>query len=80
MGQHTGRPRVIEPPGVHLRGLNAEHSIFELDEGTAVAPGDRVTLVPHYSDSTVLLHRRMYAVRDGVVEDVWPVAAAGMLQ
>ena len=80
MGQHTGRSRVIEPSGVSLRGLNAEHSIFELDEGTTLTPGDRVTLVPHYSDSTVLLHRQMYAVRDGVVEDVWPIAAAGMLQ
>jgi hypothetical protein len=36
--------------------------------------------VPHYSDSPVLVHRQMYAVRDGVVEDIWPVAAAGMLQ
>ncbi len=80
IGQHTGQPRVIEPPGVQLRGLNAEHSIFELAEDTTLTPGDRVTLVPHYSDSTVLLHRRMYAVRDGVAEDVWPVAAAGMLQ
>jgi D-serine deaminase-like pyridoxal phosphate-dependent protein len=80
IGQHTGQPRVIDPPGVLLRGLNAEHSIFELAEETTLTPGDRVTLVPHYSDSTVLLHRRIYAVRDGVVEDVWPVAAAGMLQ
>lgn len=32
---------------------------------------DRVTVVPPYSDASMLLHRNIYAVRDGVVEDVW---------
>ena len=31
-------------------------------------------------DSTVLLHRQLYAVREGIVQDVWDVAGAGMLQ
>ncbi|MBM3139020.1 MAG: DSD1 family PLP-dependent enzyme [Chloroflexi bacterium] len=79
-GQHTGRPLAVAPAGVTVRGLNAEHTIFELAPGTRVEPGDRVTMIPHYSDSTMLLHRRLYAVRDGVVEAAWPIAGAGMLQ
>ncbi|MDA1002671.1 MAG: alanine racemase [Chloroflexi bacterium] len=79
-GQHTGRPIVVSPPGVHVRGLNAEHTIFELDPGTVVHAGDRVTMVPHYTDSTILLHRQLFAARAGVVEAVWPIAGAGMLQ
>jgi D-serine deaminase-like pyridoxal phosphate-dependent protein len=79
-GMHTGRPLVVSPDGVRVRGLNAEHTIFELDPGTTVRAGDRVTMIPHYTDSTILLHRRLFAARNGVVEDVWPIAGAGMLQ
>ncbi|MCK9486440.1 MAG: alanine racemase [Dehalococcoidia bacterium] len=80
MGMHTGLPAVVSPPGLSVRGLNAEHTILDRTDESPVEPGQRVTLVPHYSDSTVLLHRQMYAVRDGRVEEAWPIAAAGMLQ
>ena len=79
-GRHTGLPRVIAPSGVTCLGLNAEHTLLELDEGIELTPGQRFTMIPHYSDSTVLLHRRLFAVRDGIVEAVWDVAGAGMLQ
>ncbi|MEX2031453.1 MAG: alanine racemase, partial [Dehalococcoidia bacterium] len=67
-GMHTGIPACIDPPGLSVRALNAEHTILDREAGTEVEPGQRITLVPHYSDSTVLLHRNMYAVRDGRIE------------
>ncbi len=79
-GMHTGLPEAIAPVGLSVLRLNAEHTILEHRDEAPVEPGDRVTLIPHYSDSTVLLHRQMYAVRDGRVEAVWPISAAGMLQ
>lgn len=79
-GMHTGLPAVTSHPGVRVARLNAEHTILERDAGVALQPGERITLVPHYSDSTVLLHRHMYAVRAGRIEEVWPISAAGMLQ
>ncbi|MQA00241.1 MAG: DSD1 family PLP-dependent enzyme [Dehalococcoidia bacterium] len=79
-GMHTGLPVVVSPRGLTVRALNAEHTIFDRDPDAEVQPGDRVTMVPHYSDSTMLLHRRLYAVRAGTVEAVWPIAGAGMLQ
>ncbi len=79
-GMHTGLPLVNDREGVGVRSLNAEHCNFTLDDGVTLTPGERLLLVPHYSDSTVLLHRQMHAVRGGVVEEVWPVAGAGMLQ
>lgn len=79
-GMHTGLPSVVSPEGLAVLKLNAEHTILSRAPGTEVKLGDRVTMVPHYSDSTVLLHRRLYAARGGVVEAVWPIAAAGMLQ
>ena len=83
-GRHTGLPVVWDgegiDPNIEVTGLSAEHTHLALAEGVTVEPGQRLLLVPHYSDSTVLLHREMYAVRNGVVEDVWPISGAGMLQ
>ncbi|MGE3961530.1 MAG: DSD1 family PLP-dependent enzyme [Dehalococcoidia bacterium] len=79
-GMHTGLPRVVDPGGLEVLRLNAEHTILSRAEGAGIDPGDRVTMIPHYSDSTMLLHRTLYAVRKGVVEAVWPITAAGMLQ
>ena len=62
-GRHTGLPLAVEPAGVSCVGLSAEHTHFAIEEGQQVQVGDRVRMIPHYSDSTVLLHRQLYAVR-----------------
>lgn len=36
-------------------------------------------IVPH-CDPTVNLYERLYCLRGGAVEDVWPIAARGMSQ
>lgn len=79
-GRHTGLPLVHGRPDLEVVGLSAEHTHYRLAPGAPVRPGDRVQLIPHYSDSTVFLHREFHAIRDEVVQAVWPVAAAGMLQ
>lgn len=79
-GRHTGMPSPWNREDIEVRGLSAEHTHLALADGVTLEPGERLLLVPHYSDSTVLLHRAMHAVRNGVVEDVWPISAAGMLQ
>lgn len=79
-GRHTGLPLVQDRADLECVDLNAEHTIYRRLSESPLTPGDRVLLVPSYSDSTILLHRRIHAVRDGVVEAVWPISAAGMLQ
>jgi D-serine deaminase-like pyridoxal phosphate-dependent protein len=79
-GMHTGLPFCVAPVGVEATGLNAEHTKLRLAEGVSVTPGERITMVPSYSDSTMLLHRTLYAVRNGVIEAAWPISAAGALQ
>ncbi len=79
-GMHTGLPIVHGRDDLQVRGLNAEHTIYQLSPRVHVRPGDQITLIPAYSDSTILLHRQLHAVRDGVVEEVWPISAAGVLQ
>jgi D-serine deaminase-like pyridoxal phosphate-dependent protein len=79
-GRHTGLPSVIRPDGWECVGLSAEHTHLSRDGGEPVQIGDRIELLPHYSDSTVLLHRTMYAHRDGVVEEIWEISGSGALQ
>lgn len=64
-----GLPVVKDLPGMKLRGLHAEHAPIDIVEGgAALKPGDRIELVVHYHDATVNLHRRMFGVRNGIVE------------
>ncbi len=79
-GRHTGLPQVSQPQGWQCVGLSAEHTHLARDGGQPLQIGDRIELIPHYSDSTVLLHRTLYAHRDGLVEDIWEISGAGALQ
>ena len=79
-GRHTGLPSVVAPAGWQCVGLSAEHTHLSRDGGEPLRTGDRVEMIPHYSDSTVLLHRTLYAHRGGVVEEAWQISGSGALQ
>ena len=79
-GRHTGLPSVVNPSGWSCVGLSAEHTHLARDSGDLLQIGDRVELIPHYSDSTVLLHRTLHAHRGGVVEEEWEISGSGALQ
>ena len=79
-GRHTGNPEVVNPSGWTCTRLSAEHMSLVRAGGDRLRVGDRVEVIPHYSDSTVLLHRKIYACRGGQVVEEWPIAAAGALQ
>jgi D-serine deaminase-like pyridoxal phosphate-dependent protein len=69
-----GLPTLKDVPGGRLTALHAEHAIVELD---AVFPpltsGEKVEVWVHYSDATVNLHSKMYGVRHGELEEVFPI-------
>lgn len=57
--------------GVELKALHAEHGLLKIGNPDAgVKVGDKIELWVHYSDATVNLHRLMYGVRNGEVEEV----------
>jgi D-serine deaminase-like pyridoxal phosphate-dependent protein len=77
----AGPARLRDITGVDYRSGGDEHGILTLNAPSrAIELGDRLTLVPSHCDTTVNLHDRFHAVRDGVVEAVWPVAARGQSQ
>ena len=66
-----GLPTLKNLDGARLRRLNAEHAIVDiLDPKLPVEVGDQLEIWAHYSDATINLHRRMYGMRDGKVEEI----------
>src|SRR5215475_3454335 len=77
----AGSKSVADPPNVTVVGhdgltfvrFDEEHGVFAAPEGSALAVGDSVALVPGYSPSTVNFYDAYHVVRDGTVTDIWPV-------
>jgi D-serine deaminase-like pyridoxal phosphate-dependent protein len=69
-----GLPVLKNANGASLRKLNAEHAIVGIvDPGFPAQVGDQLELWAHYSDATVNLHRKMFGMRDGQVEETFIV-------
>ena len=67
-----GLPVLKNTNGGRLRKLNAEHAIVDiLDPSLSAQVGDQLELWAHYSDATVNLHRRMFGMRNGHVEETF---------
>ncbi len=67
-----GVPILKNAEGARLRRLNAEHGIVDILDPTFPAQvGDQLELWAHYSDATVNLHRHMYGIRNGKVEETF---------
>ncbi|WP_195759824.1 DSD1 family PLP-dependent enzyme [Paracoccus sp. S-4012] len=69
MSGESGLPLVWGQEGVTATGLSDEHTVLD-DPAGALAPGDRLRLIPGHCDPTVNLHDAFVCVRNGVVEAV----------
>jgi D-serine deaminase-like pyridoxal phosphate-dependent protein len=66
---------------VRVTRLSAEHGQLQLDEpARGLKIGDRLELIPGYSDMTNVLHNEFYGIRRGRLEVIWPLVARGKLQ
>jgi D-serine deaminase-like pyridoxal phosphate-dependent protein len=61
-------------------GLSAEHATVEVAPGADLKIGDRLSVIPGYSDFTFVLHNRVLGHRGGRVETAWELLGRGMLQ
>jgi len=65
-------------PTLTYAAANDEHGIVRAADGAALpALGSQLLLVPGHCDPTLNLHDALVAVRGGVVQALWPVAARG---
>lgn len=82
LSKDFGWPEPVNIPGASMRYLAEEHGVIDLASPEAVNlhPGDMVSFIPSHCCTTVNLHNKLYAVRKGVVETIWPIAARGKCQ
>src|SRR6185437_11976627 len=75
---------VPEPEGLPPAkpvSLSAEHGTVELEQPSDMPViGDKVPFVVGYGDTTVHLHEEIAAIRNGVIEAIWSVAARGRIR
>lgn len=73
-----GLPRVAGRDGLRYAAANDEHGVLEVAAEASLQLGDTVLLIPAHVDPTFNLHDSLVTYRDGIVEDVWPIAARGL--
>lgn len=57
---------------------NEEHCLVDMtDKLKHLTVGDHVLLKPAHCCTTVNQHNFFYCIRDGIVEDIWPISARG---
>ena len=57
--------------------ITEEHGMVKLGKGVSVEPGQKLRFTPFHVCTAVNLSDELVAVRDGMVEKVWPVLARG---
>jgi D-serine deaminase-like pyridoxal phosphate-dependent protein len=80
VSEHRTPPVLKDYPNCRIVGLSAEHATVEVGEGNAPKIGEKVSVIPGYSDFTFVLHNRVLGHRGGRVETAWDLLGRGMLQ
>ena len=66
---------------IRVARLSAEHGELRLEESARdLAIGDRLELIPGYSDFTNVLHDEFYAMRAGRLEAIFPLLGRGKIR
>ncbi len=76
-GCEFGLPQLADHPEAVARFCAEEHTPFD---NFSAPVGQRLRLTPSHGCTTANLYRRMWIVREGVIEDVWPIEGAGCLE
>ncbi|MCP4753219.1 MAG: hypothetical protein GY866_20200 [Proteobacteria bacterium] len=74
-------PEFRDVEGVTFHFGGDEHGIVELTHPSReLNLGDKLSMLTPHCDPTVNLHDYYFPVRDGVVEELWPITARGRSQ
>jgi D-serine deaminase-like pyridoxal phosphate-dependent protein len=77
MGNDFGPPVVAGHADAVVRYVAEEHTVMD---GVTAAVGSRMRMIPSHGCTTCNLHRRMWAVQDDRIVDVWPIEGSGCLE
>lgn len=80
-----GIPYLKETPEAQIIKLSEEHAVIDLKEVSKnrtcqnFSVGSKVELIPTHGCTTINLHQEYFAIRNGLVEAVWPILARGAI-
>ena len=77
VGAMKGMPRVVDMPGVTAVDMDVDQTVYQVEEGVALALGDQLRLIPGQQDAMVSRWDRFIGIRNGLVESVWDIQARG---
>jgi D-serine deaminase-like pyridoxal phosphate-dependent protein len=80
IGADLGPPVLADRPEDVISRLESEEHASIKVGGRPLKVGDRVRLFPSHGCTTCNLHRRLFVVRDGLIEDVWAIEGSGCLE
>jgi D-serine deaminase-like pyridoxal phosphate-dependent protein len=80
ISQYQTPPVLRDHANCRVSRLSAEHAIISVDPPNTLKIGEKVHVIPGYSDFTFVLHDRVLAIRRGRVVAVWDLLGRGRLQ
>jgi D-serine deaminase-like pyridoxal phosphate-dependent protein len=80
ISQYQTPPVLLDYPNCRVTGLSAEHATIAVDSQISLPIGEKVQVLPGYSDFTFVLHDRVLGFRHGRIEAVWDLLGRGKLQ
>jgi len=80
MNMEMAMPFVDGRDDIEVKSLSAEHGTLILaPSAQSLRIGDRLEVIPGYSDFTNVLHDHFYALRGNRIEAIWPLQGRGKL-
>jgi D-serine deaminase-like pyridoxal phosphate-dependent protein len=80
ISQHRTPPVLRDYPSASITGLSAEHAVVSTPSANELRIGEKVHVIPGYSDFTFVLHDRVLGFRNGKVQAAWRLLGRGCLQ
>lgn len=80
MTPEMGLGEVKDIEGAKFYHQSEEHGMIAVSAQNHLSVGDKVELIPSHCCTTANLHDNLYAMRNGKVEAVWPIAGRGKSQ
>ena len=78
---HCAYPWLVGLEGAEIYGFSEEHANVRLNGASrSLKVGDRVQAIPQHCCTCINQHDEMVALRKGKVENVWKIAARGMMK
>jgi len=77
-----GLPPVKDRPDLECHALSEEHGRLKTLDGPCadLQPCDLLEFIPGHGCTTINLHDNLYAIRDGRLEAIWPIAGRGKVR